>query len=94
MYLTYFPVEFFDEIWWRCSTHDEEYPHKISSKNFIGKRAKQDNPYRRSVNSGPHEIRTHVPAPAPAPSSYGAAIYQGIAYVLMMLPLVLTYNIH
>ncbi|KAM7515571.1 hypothetical protein LguiA_005154 [Lonicera macranthoides] len=35
-----------------------------------------------------------VPAPAPAPSSDGAAIDQGIAYVLMMLALALTYIIH
>ncbi|KAM7484951.1 hypothetical protein LguiA_000960 [Lonicera macranthoides] len=49
-------MEFFDEIWWRCSTHDEEHPHKISSKNSIVKRAKRANPYGRSVNSGPHEI--------------------------------------
>ncbi|XP_038682925.1 arabinogalactan protein 41-like [Tripterygium wilfordii] len=34
------------------------------------------------------------PAPAPAPTSDGTAIDQGIAYVLMLLALVLTYLIH
>ncbi|XP_018845380.1 arabinogalactan protein 41-like [Juglans regia] len=33
-------------------------------------------------------------APAPAPSSDGVAIDQGIAYVLMVLALLLTYMIH
>ncbi|PKA64239.1 Arabinogalactan peptide 16 [Apostasia shenzhenica] len=33
-------------------------------------------------------------APAPAPSSDGTSIDQGIAYVLMLLALVLTYLIH
>ncbi|PSS04429.1 Arabinogalactan peptide 20 like [Actinidia chinensis var. chinensis] len=32
--------------------------------------------------------------PAPAPTSDGTAIDQGIAYVLMLLALVLTYIIH
>ncbi|CAA0840434.1 Arabinogalactan peptide 22 [Striga hermonthica] len=32
--------------------------------------------------------------PAPAPSSDGVAIDQGIAYVLMLLALALTYIIH
>ncbi|OWM66098.1 hypothetical protein CDL15_Pgr015525 [Punica granatum] len=32
--------------------------------------------------------------PAPAPSSDGVAIDQGIAYVLMLVALVLTYIIH
>merc|ERR1712137_1235285 len=35
-----------------------------------------------------------VQAPAPAPTSDGTAIDQGIAYVLMFLALVLTYLIH
>ncbi|KGN56462.1 arabinogalactan protein 41 [Cucumis sativus] len=35
-----------------------------------------------------------TPAPAPAPSSDGTSIDQGIAYVLMLLALVLTYLIH
>ncbi|KAE9616057.1 hypothetical protein Lal_00017572 [Lupinus albus] len=33
-------------------------------------------------------------APAPAPSSDGGSIDQGIAYVLMLVALVLTYLIH
>ncbi|XP_027768247.1 arabinogalactan protein 20-like [Solanum pennellii] len=33
-------------------------------------------------------------APAPAPTSDGTTIDQGIAYVLMLLALVLTYLIH
>ncbi|XP_072960709.1 arabinogalactan protein 16-like [Typha angustifolia] len=33
-------------------------------------------------------------APAPAPSSDGTSIDQGIAYVLMLVALVLTYLIH
>ncbi|XP_031258029.1 arabinogalactan protein 41-like [Pistacia vera] len=33
-------------------------------------------------------------SPAPAPTSDGVAIDQGIAYVLMLLALVLTYIIH
>ncbi|KAL6501742.1 hypothetical protein OROGR_026875 [Orobanche gracilis] len=33
-------------------------------------------------------------APAPAPTSDGTAIDQGIAYILMLLALVLTYIIH
>nr|GLL29178.1 arabinogalactan peptide 22-like [Ipomoea trifida]GMD11824.1 arabinogalactan peptide 22-like [Ipomoea batatas] len=33
-------------------------------------------------------------APAPAPASDGTTIDQGIAYVLMLLALVLTYIIH
>ncbi|KAK4802043.1 hypothetical protein SAY86_000246 [Trapa natans] len=33
-------------------------------------------------------------APAPAPASDGTAIDQGIAYVLMLVALVLTYLIH
>ncbi|MED6156238.1 hypothetical protein PIB30_012510 [Stylosanthes scabra] len=34
------------------------------------------------------------PAPAPAPTSDGTSIDQGIAYVLMLVALVLTYLIH
>ncbi|XP_022968217.1 arabinogalactan peptide 22-like isoform X2 [Cucurbita maxima] len=34
------------------------------------------------------------PAPAPAPTSDGTAIDQGIAYILMLLALALTYIIH
>ncbi|URD99751.1 Arabinogalactan peptide [Musa troglodytarum] len=33
-------------------------------------------------------------APAPAPTSDGASIDQGIAYLLMLLALVLTYLVH
>ncbi|XP_004308013.1 PREDICTED: arabinogalactan peptide 20-like [Fragaria vesca subsp. vesca] len=33
-------------------------------------------------------------SPAPAPTSDGTAIDQGIAYILMLLALVLTYLIH
>lgn len=36
----------------------------------------------------------HAQAPAPAPASDGTSIDQGIAYVLMILALVLTYLIH
>ncbi|KAK2968217.1 hypothetical protein RJ640_027349 [Escallonia rubra] len=39
-------------------------------------------------------VNAQVPAPAPAPSNDGAAIDQGIAYVLMLLALALTYIIH
>ncbi|XP_064973264.1 arabinogalactan protein 41-like [Musa acuminata AAA Group] len=35
-----------------------------------------------------------APAPAPAPTSDGVAIDQGIAYVLMLAALLLTYLIH
>ncbi|KAJ7962524.1 Arabinogalactan peptide [Quillaja saponaria] len=34
------------------------------------------------------------PAPAPGPSSDGTSIDQGIAYLLMLVALVLTYLIH
>ncbi|PON71273.1 Arabinogalactan peptide, AGP [Parasponia andersonii] len=34
------------------------------------------------------------PGPAPAPTSDGTSIDQGIAYVLMLVALVLTYLIH
>ncbi|CAK9324812.1 unnamed protein product [Citrullus colocynthis] len=36
----------------------------------------------------------HSLAPAPAPTSDGTSIDQGIAYVLMMVALALTYLIH
>ncbi|XP_022140891.1 arabinogalactan peptide 22-like [Momordica charantia] len=36
----------------------------------------------------------HSSSPAPAPSSDGTTIDQGIAYILMLLALVLTYIIH
>ncbi|KAF3947165.1 hypothetical protein ACB098_11G068600 [Castanea mollissima] len=39
-------------------------------------------------------VEAHSPAPAPAPTSDGTSIDQGIAYVLMLLALVLTYLIH
>ncbi|KAG8391914.1 hypothetical protein BUALT_Bualt01G0236500 [Buddleja alternifolia] len=35
-----------------------------------------------------------APAPAPAPASDGTSVDQGIAYLLMLLALVLTYLIH
>ncbi|CBI40475.3 hypothetical protein AAG906_005166 [Vitis piasezkii] len=38
--------------------------------------------------------RAQSSAPAPAPTSDGTAIDQGIAYVLMLVALVLTYLIH
>ena len=38
--------------------------------------------------------QAQVPAPQPAPSSDGTSIDQGIAYVLMLVALVLTYLIH
>ncbi|XP_024022339.1 arabinogalactan peptide 16-like [Morus notabilis] len=38
--------------------------------------------------------RADFPAPAPAPTNDGTAIDQGIAYILMLLALVLTYLIH
>ena len=39
-------------------------------------------------------VMAHSPAPAPAPTSDGTTIDQGIACVLMLLALVLTYIIH
>ncbi|XP_004306698.1 PREDICTED: arabinogalactan peptide 16 [Fragaria vesca subsp. vesca] len=39
-------------------------------------------------------LAAHAPAPAPAPISDGISIDQGIAYVLMLVALVLTYLIH
>ncbi|KAL5718867.1 Arabinogalactan protein 16 [Ranunculus cassubicifolius] len=38
--------------------------------------------------------QAHAQAPAPAPTSDGTSIDQGIAYVLMLVALVLTYLIH
>ncbi|XP_059629101.1 arabinogalactan protein 41-like [Cornus florida] len=35
-----------------------------------------------------------APAPAPAPTSDGTSIDQGIAYLLMLVALLLTYLIH
>ncbi|PON97519.1 Arabinogalactan peptide, AGP [Trema orientale] len=40
------------------------------------------------------ESPSPAPAPAPAPTSDGTSIDQGIAYVLMLVALVLTYLIH
>ncbi|KAJ8900433.1 hypothetical protein K2173_025210 [Erythroxylum novogranatense] len=40
------------------------------------------------------EAQAQAQAPAPAPTSDGTSIDQGIAYVLMLLALVLTYLIH
>ncbi|KAM7508588.1 hypothetical protein LguiA_019041 [Lonicera macranthoides] len=43
----------------------------------------------------PHaRAQSSAPAPAPAPTSDGTSIDQGIAYVLMVAALVLTYVIH
>ncbi|GMY23828.1 arabinogalactan peptide 20 [Fagus crenata] len=42
----------------------------------------------------PAVVASHSPAPAPALSSDGTSIDQGIAYVLMLAALVLTYLIH
>ncbi|EOY30561.1 Arabinogalactan peptide 20 [Theobroma cacao] len=39
-------------------------------------------------------INAQSPAPAPPPTSDGVAVDQGIAYVLMLVALVLTYIIH
>ncbi|KAJ8471460.1 hypothetical protein OPV22_025803 [Ensete ventricosum] len=39
-------------------------------------------------------VRAQSPAPAPAPTSDGVSIDQGIAYVLMLAALLLTYLIH
>ncbi|XP_077251208.1 arabinogalactan protein 41-like [Tasmannia lanceolata] len=40
------------------------------------------------------EVQANTHAPAPAPTSDGTSIDQGIAYVLMLVALVLTYLIH
>ncbi|XP_030533253.1 arabinogalactan protein 41 [Rhodamnia argentea] len=43
----------------------------------------------------PTSARAQSPAPAPAPAaSDGTSIDQGIAYVLMLIALILTYLIH
>ncbi|XP_027362058.1 arabinogalactan protein 41-like [Abrus precatorius] len=42
----------------------------------------------------PLAVHSQSLAPAPAPTSDGTSIDQGIAYVLMMLALALTYLIH
>ncbi|KAJ9148028.1 hypothetical protein P3X46_030126 [Hevea brasiliensis] len=39
-------------------------------------------------------VQALSPAPAPAPTSDGTSIDQGVAYVLMLVALVLTYLIH
>ncbi|CAA6661037.1 unnamed protein product [Spirodela intermedia] len=39
-------------------------------------------------------VQAQTEAPAPAPASDGTSIDQGIAYVLMLLALVLTYLFH
>ncbi|KAK9292593.1 hypothetical protein L1049_020567 [Liquidambar formosana] len=39
-------------------------------------------------------VQAQSSAPAPAPTSDGTSIDQGIAYVLMLVALVLTYLIH
>ncbi|KAJ4780676.1 Arabinogalactan protein 20 [Rhynchospora pubera] len=39
-------------------------------------------------------VQAQAPAPAPAATSDGTAVDQGIAYVLMLVALVLTYLIH
>ncbi|XAR67085.1 hypothetical protein NMG60_11013515 [Bertholletia excelsa] len=44
-----------------------------------------------SVRAHVHDL---VAAPAPVPSSDGVAVDQGIAYLLMLVALVLTYLIH
>ncbi|KAL2226984.1 UNVERIFIED_CONTAM: Arabinogalactan protein 20 [Sesamum indicum] len=40
------------------------------------------------------DVKSFAPAPSPLATSDGTAIDQGIAYVLMLLALVLTYIIH
>ncbi|KVH90056.1 arabinogalactan protein 41 [Cynara cardunculus var. scolymus] len=42
----------------------------------------------------PAAVHAQPLAPAPAPTSDGTSIDQGIAYVLMLVALVLTYVIH
>ncbi|KAL7233087.1 hypothetical protein ACSBR1_016844 [Camellia fascicularis] len=44
-----------------------------------------------SPSSAAHSM---TPSPAPAPTSDGTSIDQGIAYLLMLVALVLTYLIH
>ncbi|KAI7994633.1 Arabinogalactan protein 16 [Camellia lanceoleosa] len=52
-------------------------------------------PFRpeKSQNTGIKK-KAHSLAPAPAPTSDGTAIDQGIAYALMLVALALTYLIH
>ncbi|KAF3439902.1 hypothetical protein FNV43_RR18180 [Rhamnella rubrinervis] len=40
------------------------------------------------------QAQSSAPSPAPLPASDGTSIDQGIAYVLMLVALVLTYLIH
>ncbi|GAU32630.1 hypothetical protein TSUD_71780 [Trifolium subterraneum] len=42
----------------------------------------------------PAAVNAQSQAPAPAPTSDGSSVDQGIAYLLMLLALVLTYIIH
>ncbi|KAE9585691.1 hypothetical protein Lal_00009823 [Lupinus albus] len=42
----------------------------------------------------PSSINAHQLPPSPSPTSDGTALDQGIAYVLMLLALALTYIIH
>ncbi|EXC22521.1 hypothetical protein L484_003071 [Morus notabilis] len=44
--------------------------------------------------ASPALVRAQSPTPAPAPTSDGTSIDQGVAYVLMLVALVLTYLIH
>ncbi|CAK8579303.1 unnamed protein product [Lathyrus sativus] len=44
--------------------------------------------------SVPAAVHAQSLAPAPAPTSDGSSVDQGIAYLLMLLALVLTYIIH
>ncbi|KAJ4728163.1 Arabinogalactan peptide [Melia azedarach] len=47
-----------------------------------------------AIVSPPVEAQSSASSPAPAPVSDGTSIDQGIAYVLMLVALVLTYLIH
>ncbi|KAK8470548.1 hypothetical protein PHAVU_004G173101 [Phaseolus vulgaris] len=47
-----------------------------------------------ALASLPPSINAQLLPPAPAPTSDGIAVDQGVAYVLMLLALVLTYIIH
>ncbi|MCL7040278.1 hypothetical protein MKW94_006245 [Papaver nudicaule] len=42
----------------------------------------------------PAAVQAQTSAPAPSPTSDGISVDQGIAYVLMLVALVLTYLIH
>ncbi|MED6170121.1 hypothetical protein PIB30_027853 [Stylosanthes scabra] len=44
--------------------------------------------------SFPASVHAQTPSPAPSPTSDGSSVDQGIAYVLMLLALALTYLIH